>query len=242
MLRDILSKFISGAKGETYQVDAVLSTESLAAYVLDRLFMIARGYICKYVFGVRTSGILFMGKRVKLIDKSHIFLGKSATIHDNCYINAISKAGIKVGDNFMLGRNSIIECTGVIRELGEGLTVGDHVGIGAYSFIMVRGEVRIGSNTITGPYVSMHAENHVYKDPERPIRLQGSTRKGIIIGEDCWIGAKATILDGVRIGNGCIIAGGAVVTKDVPDYAVVAGVPARIIRKRGEEHYNPADQ
>ena len=67
---------------------------------------------------------------------------------------------------------------------------------------------------------------------DKPIRLQGATRKGVEIGEDCWIGSKAVILDGVKIGNHVIVAAGAVVNRDVPDYAIVGGVPAKIIKTR----------
>lgn len=105
-------------------------------------------------------------------------------------------------------------------------------GIAPNAFIGVRGPIKIGKNTIIGPGVSMHSENHVFKDIDKPIRLQGEERIGIIIGEDCWIGSRAIILDGVNIGKGVIIAAGAVVNKDVPDYAIVGGVPAKVIRYR----------
>ena len=141
---------------------------------------------------------------------------------------------MKVGNNFSLGKNSIIECTGVIRELGEELVIGDNVGIAANAFIAMRGKVEIGSNTIFGPNVSIHAENHNFSDTDKPIKLQGATRKGVKIGEDCWVGSKAVILDGVTIGSHSIIAAGAVVTKDVPEYSIVGGVPAKVIKMRKE--------
>ena len=73
------------------------------------------------------------------------------------------------------------------------------------------------------------------RDRDKPIRLQGATRKGIEIGNDCWIGSKVTILDGVKIGNHAIVAAGAVVNKNVPDYAIVGGVPAKILKMRNSE-------
>lgn len=69
----------------------------------------------------------------------------------------------KIGNNFSLGQNSIIECTGVIRELGESLVIGDNVGISANAFISVRGKVKIGDSTIFGPGVSLFSENHILK-------------------------------------------------------------------------------
>ncbi|MNG32136.1 Virginiamycin A acetyltransferase [compost metagenome] len=78
----------------------------------------------------------------------------------------------------------------------------------------------------------MSAENHVFSDKTKPIKEQGIYRQGITIEDDCWIGSNVTILDGVTIGTGSVVAAGAVVTKDVPPYSVVGGVPAKIIKER----------
>jgi acetyltransferase-like isoleucine patch superfamily enzyme len=86
--------------------------------------------------------------------------------------------------------------------------------------------VRIGAGTVIIP------SNHVFSDPDVPIYLQGSAGTGICIEDDVWIGANCTILDGVHIGQGSVIAAGAVVNKDVAPYSVVGGVPARLIKKR----------
>lgn len=94
------------------------------------------------------------------------------------------------------------------------------------------GGIEIGDDTIIGNYVSFHSENHNFQVRDIPIRLQGVNRKGIKIGQNCWIGAKATILDGTQIGNGCVIAAGAVVSGIFPDNVVIGGVPARIIKNR----------
>ena len=66
----------------------------------------------------------------------------------------------------------------------------------------------------------------------QPIRLQGVSRQGIHIGPNCWVGAKVTVLDGVTIGEGSVVAAGAVVTKDIPPYSIAAGVPAKVIKRR----------
>ena len=78
----------------------------------------------------------------------------------------------------------------------------------------------------------MHSENHNFEDINKPIRLQGVNHKGIKIGNNCWIGAKATILDGAEIGDGCVIAAGAVVRGKFPNNVVIAGVPAKIVKRR----------
>lgn len=83
-----------------------------------------------------------------------------------------------------------------------------------------------------GPGVRIFSENHNYDQQNILIRLQGETRKGVSIGNNCWIGASVTIVDGVTIGNGVVIAAGAVVTKDVPPDSIFGGVPAKQISTR----------
>jgi len=88
----------------------------------------------------------------------------------------------------------------------------------------------------------MHAENHNIGRTDVPIDAQGVTRQGIVIEDDCWLGGGATILAGVRVGRGAVVAAGAIVTRDVPPYAIVAGVPARVVRMRGEAAHVAGDE
>ena len=83
-----------------------------------------------------------------------------------------------------------------------------------------------------GPDVVILTNSHIFTDISLPMRCQGETVAPVYIGDDVWIGTRVIILPGVRIGNGVIIGAGAVVTKDIPDYAVVGGIPAKIIRYR----------
>lgn len=234
MLVNLMSKIISKIKHEDYKIDRNITDIVMIRIVFEKGLMIVRGLWNK-IFIKKSKGLLFVGKNVNLKCRGKMFFNGTALIEDGVKIDALSKGGIEIGEGFSLGRNSIIECTGVIRELGEKLTIGKNVGIAANAFISMRGPVIIGDNTIFGPNVAIHAENHVFSDLNKPIRLQGATRKGITIGNDCWIGSGVKILDGVNIGNGCIVAAGAVVNKDIPDYSVVAGVPAKVIKLRKED-------
>jgi acetyltransferase-like isoleucine patch superfamily enzyme len=236
-MKTLVSRMISGMKKESYKLDEAISAMDLYHILMNRSLQIIRGLFLKLRFK-HHEGFLFLGKRVKILAPKKISSGRNLILEDNCYINALSKQGVTFGNNVSIGRNTIIECTGVIRELGEGLKVGDNVGIAPNGFIAVRGLVEIGPNTIIGPGVSIHAENHLFEDLHTPIRLQGASRKGIKIGVDCWIGSKVAILDGVTIGNGVVIAAGAVVNKDIPDFAIVGGVPAKIIKYRGNSVEN----
>lgn len=111
------------------------------------------------------------------------------------------------------------------------VTLGDYSGIGINAKIY--GTCHIGRYVMMGTDVTVITRNHCFDRTDIPMMEQGFLpEEPVWIGDDVWIGDRVLILPGVHIGNGCIIAAGAVVTKDVPDYAVVAGVPAKVIRMR----------
>ena len=234
MLAKLMSKLISKIKHADYQIDKNITDSTMISIILEKTAMLIRGLFNK-IFIKKTKGLLFIGKRTKLKCKRKMVFHGTALIEDGVKIDALSKGGIEIGENFSIGRNSIIECTGVIRELGEKLTIGKNVGIAANAFISMRGPIEIGDDTIFGPNVAIHAENHNFDKIDTPIRMQGATRKGVKIGKDCWIGSGVIILDGVTIGDGSIIAAGAVVNKDIPEYSIAAGVPAKVIKSRKEK-------
>jgi acetyltransferase-like isoleucine patch superfamily enzyme len=122
-----------------------------------------------------------------------------------------------------------------LDEPGEGFRMGDHSNVGAFSYIGCSGFVDIGHNVIMGPRVNVLAENHRFESMEQLIKDQGVDRSPIVIEDNCWIGAGATIVAGTRIRSGTVVAAGAVVTKDTPADSVVGGVPARVLcGRRGE--------
>jgi acetyltransferase-like isoleucine patch superfamily enzyme len=229
MLKKFISYFIRKITGRTYEVDPALGGHDIFIILNGKLWDLLRGLSIKFFLG-SSKGLIFVGRRCKIRHKSHIYLGKTINIGDNVEINALSKEGIKIGNNVSILRNTIIECTGVIRNLGIGIVIGNNVGIAQNCFIQVRGKVVIGNDVIFGPGVSVFSENHNFSDPEKPIRDQGETRIGVTIEEGVWIGSGATILDGVTIGKHSIVATGSVVNKDVPSYSIVGGVPAKVIK------------
>lgn len=127
------------------------------------------------------------------------------------------------------GKNVNIE-KGANFGTGVGIKIGDNSGLGVNCRVG-RG-TSIGNNVMMGPDVVILTSNHKFERTDIPMREQGFENKPVIIGDDVWIGTRAIILPGVKIGNGVIVAAGAVVTKEVPDYTVVGGCPARIIKKR----------
>lgn len=115
---------------------------------------------------------------------------------------------------------------------GGEISIGHRSGIGVNCSI--RGPLTIGEDVMMGPDVVILTHTHKISDITIPMRQQGSEIRPVTIGNDVWIGMRSIIMPGVTVGNGVIIGAGAVVTKDVPDYAVVGGVPAKIIRFRNE--------
>lgn len=115
--------------------------------------------------------------------------------------------------------------------------LGDYSGIGINSNL--GGTVIIGKDVMMGPECKIYTINHRFNDIDKPMRLQGfQEERPVFIGDDVWIGGKVIILPGVHIGNHCIIGAGSVVTKDVPEWAIVAGNPARIKKYRKDELNN----
>lgn len=111
------------------------------------------------------------------------------------------------------------------------LVIGDNSGIGINSEIY--GPVFIGNNVLMGPEVIIYTQNHSYSKKSVLIRNQGyDDYKKVVIEDDVWIGRRAMIMPGSHIGKGAVIAAGSVVSGNVPEYAVVGGVPAKVIKYR----------
>lgn len=110
------------------------------------------------------------------------------------------------------------------------LDVGDEVQINPGTVIY--GKVKIGNHSLIGPNCNIIGGNHNFSDLTIPIKLQGNTEKGIVIGSDVWIGAGVSIVDGVTIGDGVVVGAGSIVTKNIPSMSIYAGNPAKKIRSR----------
>jgi acetyltransferase-like isoleucine patch superfamily enzyme len=115
----------------------------------------------------------------------------------------------------------------------ENIEIGTHVRIQPYCAIWAspKGKITIGQYTGLGPGTVVFSSNHQYQ-PGVPFYRQPWIEKGVTIGRDVWVGAGCIILPGVTIGDGAVVAAGSVVTRDIPPGAVVAGVPARVIKSR----------
>ena len=130
---------------------------------------------------------------------------------------------------FCLGDYSVIESFACINNAVGDVVIGDHTRIGLHNTVI--GPVKIGNHVNLAQGITVTALNHNFADADKRIDEQGVSTNPVTIEDDVWIGANAVILPGVTIGNHCVVAAGAVVTKDVPPHSLVAGVPAKVIKQ-----------
>lgn len=213
-----------------FQFDKDLNKGALFQFIWIQFWSIIRGMSLLFLFK-NPKGALF-GKGVKLFNISKIQFGKFLRLGNSVYLSALGKEGIIFGNNVSIGAHSRVIVSTSLNNLGRFIKLGNNVGIGEFAYLGGGGGLEIGDDCIVGQYLSCHPENHNHNDIDVPIRHQGVVRKGIKIGSNCWIGSKVTILDGVEIGSGCIIAGGSIVTKSFPENYVIGGVPAKLLKYR----------
>lgn len=186
---------------------------------------------------------------IKNISKMHFFLGRIINRYYSIIIGAnfakfgknsrvgmgaqlIGSKFISVGSDVIIGKHSwfnVIKSdnsdVSLNLEIGEGTFIGNFVQINAWKSVFIGKFVLIGSK------VFITDADHNFSSSEVPIKLQGDQFRGAVILEDgCWIGTGVAIMPGVRIGKNSIVAANAVVTKDVPDFTIVGGVPAKFIK------------
>jgi acetyltransferase-like isoleucine patch superfamily enzyme len=155
---------------------------------------------------------------------------KGMWIHPNVQICA-KKAKLKFSRNVILHKGVRIDIAG-----GGTLALGEGTSINTYSRIECGCLVVLGNNVLIGPNVYISDRSHTYDNILIPIKDQGYTIKGKLeIGDNTWIGIHACVIGNVKIGKGCVIGANAVVTKDIPDYSVVVGNPARIVKQYNTE-------
>ncbi|NLG28703.1 MAG: acyltransferase [Chloroflexi bacterium] len=178
---------------------------------------------------LKAEGYFAIEHGVRLAFASGIRLGRGAYLDHGVYLHACP-GGISLGDNTLVMANAILHVYNFRGLPHAGIRIGRDALIGEASIIRGQGGVTIGDNVYTAPLVQILAVNHVFGDPTRPIIAQGITAEGIVIEDDCWIGAGAIITDGVTIGRGSVIGAGAVVTRSIPPHSLAVGVPARVVR------------
>lgn len=219
-------------------------------YLLEQTLFALVGWI-PTVLGIGLRGLLYrlilqmdgwaaIEQNVRLRFASNIRLGHGAYLDQSVYLHACPN-GIEIGDGTLVMHGSVLHVYNFRALPHSGIRIGRDSLIGEYNVIRGQGGITIGDRVYTSPMVQMLAVNHVFDDPQRPFVEQGITAQGVVVENDVWIGSGAILTDGVRVGRGAVVAAGAVVTRDVPAHAVVAGVPARVVREIGLNDASPQE-
>ena len=212
---------------------------SLTRYISEQVVQSICGWIPGLVgIGLRAlvyrtlmhiDGIVAIEDGVRIRFADNVRLGKGVYLDHGVYLHACP-GGITIGDESMVMKNAILHVYNFRNLPHSHITIGRRSLIGESCILRGQGGITIGDDVYLGTLVQILAVNHVFHDTTRPISMQGITAQGISIGDGSWIGSGAIILDGVRIGRNVVVGAGAVVTKDIPDYCIAVGNPARVIR------------
>jgi acetyltransferase-like isoleucine patch superfamily enzyme len=237
-MKTIIQKIIR-LRNPQFAFDPALSNTVIMRFIMLNAWSMLRGM--RLLLSFRNPALLMLGKGVRFFNLSHIKFGKMVRIGDFTYLSAMGSGNIELGHNSSIGAFSRLVISTSLNNIGKHIKIGNNVGIGEYAYLGGGGGLEIKDDCIIGQYLSCHPENHHFMDDRKLIRRQGVSREGIVVGKNCWIGAKVTILDGVTIGDSCVVAAGAVVTKDMPSHSVIGGVPAKVIKRylavEEKEHY-----
>lgn len=163
-----------------------------------------------------TEGMVFLGRNVEVYARrgyARMIIGRWVHVGDENRLRA-HEGTMRIGDKCVFGRDNTVN--GYLDiEFGEGCIVADWVYVCDF--------------------------DHVYDDVTYPIKDQGLVKSAVRIGPDCWLGAKATVLRGSRVGHGCVLAAHTVVRGDVPPESIVAGVPGRVVKNRRDVYEAKAE-
>ena len=202
----------------------------ISSWIPGALGIFLRSKLYPMLLGASGRGVLF-GTNIVLRHPKKIFIGNNVIIDDNVMIDAkgTDNNGIKMEDEVFIGRNTILSCKG-----GD-ILLHDRVNLGFNCEVYSSSKVEIGKDTLVAAY-SYFVGGGSYKldDVSIPINQQPDFEGagGIKLDGNNWIGAHCVILDGVKIGEGSVVAAGAVVNKPVPSFSIAAGVPAKVIKNR----------
>ena len=205
-----------------YELITMFST-----WVPGALGLLLRSKLYPLLLGKAGRNTVF-GSNVVLRHPGKLKLSDNMVIDDNVVLDAKGEGnrGIDFGKNVFVGRNTIVYCQ------NGNIDIGDNTNIGSNCQIFSAGQVHIGNNVLIAAYTYIVGGGHNYEDPDIPIIQQGRSAIGITIEDNVWLGASVKVLDGVTIGEGSIIAAGAVVTDDIPAYSIAGGIPAKVIKTR----------
>ena len=223
-----LKLYISRQASSTIRYFFEQSITFLFGWIPTVIGILIRTFVYRLILSIDGNAAIENNVRLRFIN--NIRLGNGCYLDENVYLHACP-SGIDIGENTLVMHGAVLHVYNFRDLPNAGIKIGKDCLISEYTIIRGQGGVNIGDRVYTSPNTQIMAVNHVFDNPDHPFIHQGITAQGIQIEDDVWLGANAVITDGVRIGQGAVIAAGAVVTKNVPEHTIVAGVPAQFIRK-----------
>jgi acetyltransferase-like isoleucine patch superfamily enzyme len=222
MIKRLFQKMLNKS-GKSYQIDDRIPAKLIYSTLYNRMIMLIRGFL-------KTGKKVFIGSNTRILNSSNIVFGHNVTIGSHCEIDGYASEKIILGDCVKIGCFSKLLSTSHFSKFGKGLIMGNNSAVGDFTHFGAPGGIEIGNDVIMGSYISFHSENHNFTNVSKLIREQGTSSKGIKLGNNIWVGAKVTFLDGCSVGNNSVVAAGAVVNGVYPDNVVIGGIPAKVIK------------
>jgi acetyltransferase-like isoleucine patch superfamily enzyme len=231
MFSDFLAFVYRLIKGSDLDLHPDLTASSVLVYFSKKgMFPLLRG-ISTSLTNKNVANPFFRGSGVKFYNIAKFTAEPGCFIGHSSHIDCISLHGLHLGERVTIREFAWIQMTSHLRDPGHSIRIGDNTYIGPFAKLGAAGSVEIGRSCQFGPGLTIIAEEHEFAS-EKSIFEQGVTRVGVEIGDDCWFGAGVTVLDGVKVGKGCVIGANSLVTRDLPDYCVAVGTPAKPVRSR----------
>jgi acetyltransferase-like isoleucine patch superfamily enzyme len=226
--REKYQRLIVGRPGLSALIRHELVT-LMAQAVPGALGLALRKRFYPLLLGACGRNVIF-GQNVVLRHPHKIRIGDNVLVDDNCLLDAKGEqnAGITIGSGTFIGRNTILSCKN-----GD-IAIRDGANLGFNCEIFSASHVEVGPHALLAAYTYVIGGDHQPDDPDRPVLEQSRSSAGVRIGAGAWLGAGTKVLDGVEIGESAIVGAGAVVRESIAARAVAVGIPARVIRMRGD--------
>ncbi len=206
---------------------------TLFSWMPGALGLFLRQKFYRAIFGSMGRGVA-IGANVGIRHPGKIRVGNNVVIDDNCVLDAKGEnnKGIDIHDGVFIGRSTILTCHNGDIVLEENVNIGFNCVISSLSKIVIK------KNHLMAAFCYLVGGDHDSDRTDIPVLMQGRSSKGITIEENVWLGAGVSVLDGTTIGRDSIIGAHAVVNKDITEFAIAAGVPAKFMwdRRKGKEH------
>lgn len=206
---------------------------TLFGWLPGALGIFLRSIFYPFILGSVGRGVAF-GANLAIRHPKKIHIGNNVVIDDNCVLDAkgATNRGIRIGNGVFIGRGTILTCHNGDIVLEDNVNIGFNCVISSLSSIVIK------KNHLMAAFCYLVGGDHDSDRTDIPVLFQGRSSKGIMVKENVWLGAGVTILDGTTVGRDSIIGAGAVVNKDVPDFAIAAGLPAKFLydRRQGKRH------